>query len=118
MTNAMRIAAAALTVAGITAAPDASAKRLLVLSAFPAEQAVLLAKAGNSLLTPLPEADPSPFNGRRFFVGKIGDQDVVIGLVGIGLQNATATTTAVIERLGAFDGIVFSGVAGGHGAIG
>jgi len=114
MTNPLRLAVATSMLAFAALSPNASATRLLVLSAFPAEQAVLLARAGNGLLTPLTEADGSPFNGRRFFVGKIGDKDVVIGLVGIGLDNATATTEAVIAKLGPFDGIVFSGVAGGH----
>src|ERR1051326_34649 len=118
MTNPLRLAVATSMLAFAALSPNASATRLLVLSAFPAEQAVLLVRAGNGLLTPLPEADGSPFNGRRFFVGKIGDKDVVIGVVGVGLDKAKATTEAVIAKLGPFDGIVFSGVAGGHRAIG
>ena len=82
---------------------------VILLSAFPTEQAVLLAAA-----SPVREADV--FNGRRFFWGKIEGKNVLMGLTGIGLVNARATTQAALDYCAQnsidVGAIVFSGVAG------
>ena len=68
---------------------------VLILSAFPTEQAVLLEAAK-------PVTEVGVFNGRRFFSGTIAGKSVVVGLTGIGMVNADATTDAMgflVERL-------------------
>jgi len=89
--------------------------RILILSAFPTEGTKLLAAAA-------PVTEVGVFNGRRFFEGTIAGKKVVMGLTGIGLVDAEATTRAVLAHL--HDGhlrvkaIVFSGVAGSSYNIG
>lgn len=88
------------------------AKRVLILSAFPAEIAAVLAKttpAGGHAVA---------VGGRTFYLGRLHGQRVVEAMTGIGLVNARRTTMAALdgfrchgrERISA---IVFSGVAGG-----
>jgi nucleoside phosphorylase len=95
--------------------PTASASRILLLSAYPAEQAVLL-----QAVAPYTEVDAGPFNLRRFFRGTVSGHEVVLGLTGIGLNNAVETTTEVLTHFGDayFHAIVFSGVANGNENIG
>jgi len=95
----------------VLAAAGARASDLLILSAFPTEQAVLLAAAQ-------PVTEVGIFNGRRFFRGTIAGKSVVLGLTGIGTRNADATTRAVLDSSLCLSGIVFSGVAGGPYHIG
>src|SRR3989449_9604124 len=82
--------------------------RVLILSAYPAEGAKLLAAAA-------PVTEVGVFNGRRFFAGTIAGKNAVIGLTGIGLVNAEQTTRAVLTYLEDSNfrvkGVVFSGVA-------
>jgi nucleoside phosphorylase len=61
--------------------------------------------------------DTVVINGRKFRVGTLAGVPVVIGLTGIGLANAAATTHALLEQ---FDvgGIVVSAVAGSALQIG
>ena len=84
---------------------------VLVLSAYPAEQAQLLAR-----LEPQPPEVFATFNGRRFFAGTIAGKSVVMGLTGIGMLNAHRTTEAALAHFTAegipLRAIVFSGVAG------
>jgi len=101
--------------AGSSVAPPAAVahpRPVLVLSAFPDEQAELLEAA-------MPVTEVGVFNGRRFFSGTIAGKPVVMGLTGIGLVNADRTVRAVLasyrDRVA---GIVFSGVAGSPYAIG
>jgi nucleoside phosphorylase len=108
-----RAAAVALIATASSARPALADERVLILSAYSPEQAVLLQAAG----VDGPEDQIGVFNGRRFFAGRIAGHDVVLGLTGIGLVDAENTTTAA---LGYFrdhgiipKGIVFSGVAGG-----
>jgi nucleoside phosphorylase len=88
-------------------------ERILVLSAYSPEQAVLLATAG----VDGPEDQIGTFNGRRFFAGRIAGHDVALGLTGIGLVDASQTTTAALDYFAShgtvISAIVFSGVAGG-----
>jgi nucleoside phosphorylase len=88
-------------------------ERILVLSAYSPEQAVLLAAAG----VDGPEDQIGTFNGRRFFAGRIAGHDVALGLTGIGLVDANQTTTAALDYFAGhgtrISAIVFSGVAGG-----
>ena len=83
--------------------------RVAVLSAFPAEMAPVLAQARVD--------ETVVINDRNFRVGTLAGVPVVIGLTGIGLANATATTQALLEQ---FDvaGIVVSAVAGSALQIG
>lgn len=97
------------------AGTDLCAPRLLVLSAYPAEI--------DKLLTSTTVTDIEVIDGRRFFVGSLRGNEVVLALTGIGLVNAEATTRAAIGRFAcgsepAITGIVFSGVAGGRSFIG
>lgn len=101
---------ATLLVAGCAADDDADpAPPVAVLSAFPAEIAPLLAAADIG--------ETSTIDGRTFHVGELGGVRVVLGLTGIGLLNAAATTTTLLQH---FDvrGIVVSGVAGSSLRIG
>lgn len=98
--------------AALLSAPDALALDepvVLILSAFPTEQAKLLASAQ-------PVEEVGVFNGRRFFAGKIGEKSVVLGLTGIGMVDAHDTTQAVLDDTSlSVTTIIFSGV-GGKGA--
>jgi nucleoside phosphorylase len=97
-------------------APTASCRpRLLVLSAFPSEIGPLLAQATVSKTVLI--------EGRSFFVGTLKGNNVVLALTGIGLVNAQHTTETALQnfRCGSrpgINGIVFSGVSGGHTYIG
>ena len=88
-------------------------ERILVLSAYSPEQAVLLAAAG----VDGPEDEVGAFNGRRFFAGRLAGHDVVLGLTGIGLVDARNTARAALDGLASqgvtVSAIVFSGVGGG-----
>ena len=64
-----------------------------------------------------PVTEVGAFNGRRFFRGTIAGKSVVLGLTGIGLVDAEATASAVLDSI-EVDGIIFSGVAGGDHHIG
>ncbi|MGH7860146.1 MAG: hypothetical protein ACREQY_22700, partial [Candidatus Binatia bacterium] len=115
MNEILRVAVAAAIVAGALRVPAASADdRVLLLSAYPTEQAKLLAQA-KSEGEPVTPVDV--FNRRRFFTGTIGGRKVVFGLTGIGMTDAERTTADALQRLPGHSinviGIVFSGVAGG-----
>jgi hypothetical protein len=88
-------------------------ERVLILSAYSPEGAVLLQAAG----VDGPEDQVGVFNGRRFFAGRLGAHDVVLGLTGIGLVDAHNTTAAALDWFSdngiTPKAIVFSGVAGG-----
>ena len=82
---------------------------IAVFAAFPAELAALLEHT---------EVDHEvELNGRMFRVGTLSGVRVVVGMTGIGLVNATATSSAVLDAF-AFDAAVFSGVAGSTQRIG
>jgi nucleoside phosphorylase len=83
--------------------------RVVVLSAFPAEMAPLLAQATVH--------DTMMIGGHVFRIGVLGGVPVVLGLTGIGLANAAMTTQAVLEQFTVM-GIVFSGVANSTQPIG
>src|SRR5437773_10989842 len=108
--RALRRAVAAAVATAAFCGTAASADDLLILSAFPTEQAVLLSHAQ-------PVTEVGAFNGRRFFRGTIAGKSVVLGLTGIGLVDAEATASAVLDSI-EVDGIIFSGVAGGDHHIG
>jgi nucleoside phosphorylase len=117
------VAAAASAASEARAAPGPGApigsctQRLLVLSAFPAELDAVLARA---------TVDPTrtvTVEGRTFYLGRLGGNDVVMALTGIGLINATNTTQLALDHFGCSSGatisrVVFSGVAGGRTNIG
>jgi len=84
--------------------------RLLLLSAMPVE------------LDPfIPELDLErtvEINERRFFVGRLRGNRVILAITGIGLLNATQTTEDALAHFrcrgeSVISGVVFSGVAGG-----
>jgi nucleoside phosphorylase len=85
-------------------APCVRGPRIAVLSAFPGEQRTLRAAATVT--------EQVEVGGRTMLIGQLAGQEVVLSLTGIGLVNATNTTTAILDH---FDvsAIVFSGVAGG-----
>lgn len=86
--------------------------RLLVLSAMPLELDPLLAQAQ------VDEAQPVMLNNRPFVFGRLQGNDVIMGLTGIGPENATATTEAAFSQfrcagVSEISGVVFSGTSGG-----
>lgn len=91
--------------------------RVLVLSAFPAELDALLVHASTSA------AQTVVVDGRSFYLGTLGGNDVIMGLTGIGPVNAQRTSTLAVQhfRCGGqsqISAVVFSGVAGGRTNIG
>src|SRR5437867_467940 len=82
--RALRRTVAAAVAAAAFWGTAVSADDLLILSAFPTEQAVLLSHAQ-------PVTEVGAFNGRRFFRGTIAGKSVDLGLTGIGLVDAVAT---------------------------
>jgi nucleoside phosphorylase len=109
----VRSALAFGVISGSLVAPARSAAEplpVLILSAFPTEQAVLLEAAK-------PVTEVGVFNGRRFFSGTIAGKSVVLGLTGIGMVNADTTTRAVLDII-PVGAIIFSGVAGASHNIG
>jgi nucleoside phosphorylase len=107
--------AAGIALAGFVL-PNASAEPscvhpTLIVTAMPLELNPFVAQAG-----PL---DVVQINGRRFYVGKIGGNDVVLAMSGIGLVNAEETATAAFEHFPcSFHAAMFSGVAGSQHNIG
>jgi len=80
-----------------------------VFAAFPAELAALLEHT---------EVDHTvALNGNKFRVGILSGVPVVVGMTGIGLLNAQATSSAVLDAF-PFAAAVFSGVAGSPLRIG
>ena len=80
-------------------------KPYALLSAFPAEQAPLLAQATVEQTVVV--------NGRNFRMATLHGVHVIMGLTGIGLLNAANTTHELLDR---FDvaGVIVSAVAGGN----
>lgn len=86
---------------------------VLVLSAMPLELNPLVAKAT------LDPAKRVQINGRRFYVGRLAGNDVVLAMTGIGPTNATQTASAAFAHFRcSFSAAVFSGVAGSQRNIG
>jgi nucleoside phosphorylase len=75
----------------------------LVLGAFPGEAAPLLAETTVS--------ETVEIAGFPFYVGTLGGSPVILGITGIGLLNAEATTRAVLDRF-EVAGVIVSAVAG------
>lgn len=92
------------------AAPDhVHPPYVAVLSAFPAELAPLV--AATEIETTVDIA------GRPHYVGRLGGVSVVLGLMGIGMVNAEASTHSLIETL-RIAALLVSGVAGSPHRIG
>lgn len=86
-------------------------QRTLILSAFPAETDAILAR------TTLDSTAPIVVDGSHFYFGEMGGRKVVVAMTGIGMVNATRTTTTAFEHFTEASGttigaVVFSGVAG------
>src|SRR3954469_7474295 len=117
------IAVAALAAGGVIAAgasaatPTAAActQRVLIIGAMPSEIGVPLAKTTVEKIVQV--------GIRRYYVGKLAGNNVILAMSGIGLVNAeqTATTAFQAFRCGSTKGIsatVFTGVSGGPTLIG
>jgi nucleoside phosphorylase len=87
----------------------AAAPYLAVLSAFPAELAPLVAAAEIETTVAA--------GGRQYYLGRLDGVSVVLGLMGIGIVNATNTARDVLANF-EVAGLVVSGVAGSHHRIG
>jgi nucleoside phosphorylase len=98
----MRAAAIAL-LAACSFACGKARSTLVVLSALPAEM--------EPILEHTEVASTVEINGHVFRRGRIAGRQVAVGLVGIGIVNATNTSRAALDQLDA-RGVVFSGVAG------
>jgi nucleoside phosphorylase len=119
-----RIVACAVLLVSVAAgllATDAGAKapdkgcthRVLILGAMPLEVNPLIAQGE------FDPADTVVSDGRTFYVGTLGGQDVAVAMTGIGLVNAEQTTTAAFEGFEcSFKAALFSGVAGSTANIG
>jgi nucleoside phosphorylase len=89
-------------------------QRTLVLTAFPAEADVILART---------TLDPNPsvvVDGRHFYLGSMGGRKIIVAMTGVGMVNATGTTETALAHFTPDSGIsiravVFTGVAGGSG---
>lgn len=110
------LVALALTLAPISAVEAGTSPtcsdRILVLSAYPGEVDLLLRSMPGPDIVHAAE-------GRTFFLGHLGQNDVAVGLSGIGLVNAKRTTEIALDTFSCgavkhITGIVFSGVAGGE----
>ena len=112
----MAVTALIGTTTGATAKqepPPSCTPRMLVFGAFPAELDLLLAQAQ------LERDKTVVIDGRRFYVGTLAGNDVVLAMTGIGLVNAEKAARDAYAHFGCGDGsgiagVVFSGVAGGH----
>ena len=51
---------------------------------------------------------------KSYFIGKLGNKDVILGMTGIGTKNAEETAQLAFDHLGCISGAVFSGVSGGN----
>jgi nucleoside phosphorylase len=96
---------------------DPREQRTLVLSAFPAEADAVLSH------TTLDRHPVVSADRRRFYLGTIGGQKVIVAMTGIGLVNATETARAAFASFTGVSSIsvgaiVFSGVAGGGAGLG
>lgn len=108
--GAITLPALALAAAACGTAADGEAGApVLVLGAFPAERAALLERA---TIDGTVESD-----GHVFRTGTLGGARVVIGMTGIGLLNAAATTRLALDHFDA-SGVIVSGVAGSPLRIG
>src|SRR5205807_1507282 len=110
--GAASTASATSTGASGGAPTSACTPRLLVLSALPVELDPLLAAAS------VDQKRTVVVNGRNFYLGTLGGNNVIMALTGIGLVNAqrSAETAFQYFRCGArpaISGIVFSGTSGG-----
>lgn len=86
------------------ALPAASPPRIAIMSAFDTEWQALRAAATIT--------ETRVVNGRTYYLGRLGGQDVVLLLSGVSMVNAAMTTQALLDRL-PIRAIVFSGIAGG-----
>jgi adenosylhomocysteine nucleosidase len=57
-------------------------------------------------------AETVVINGRTYYIGRLGDNDVVMVLSGISMVNAAMTAQTVVDHFDV-DAILFSGIAGG-----
>ena len=90
--------------------PKKCPERLLILSAMPVEL--------DPFFADLDLERTVEINERRFFVGRLKGNRVILAMTGIGTRNAEQTTTDALARFrcgkqSAIGGIAFSGVAGG-----
>lgn len=92
-----------------TAATGPAAPYLAVISAYPAELAPLVAASTIERSVEI--------GGRPFYVGRLGGVNVLLGLTGIGLVNATDTTRSLLGRPDVA-GLVMSGTCGTRFDIG
>ncbi len=94
---------------GGDSAPSSPPPVFAVLGAFPAEVSAILERTTvKETLT---------IGDRVFRSGDLGGVAVIVGMTGIGLENATATTRLLLENL-EVAGILISGVAGSPRRIG
>ena len=110
----LMVAAGLVVSVGTPALPAAAGctPRLLVLSAMPLELDPLLARAS------VDPVAPTVLDDRSFVTGTLAGNPVIMGLTGIGPENALATTSAAFAHYqcgGApeISGVVFSGTSGG-----
>ncbi len=106
--SGLLLASAALAACGSGNGNSQSAM-VAVLSAFPAEGAAVVEQAT--------VAGTTEVNGRTFRFGTLGGVRVIMGLTGIGLVNAAATTSELLDRF-PVSGVIVSAVAGSTVQVG
>ena len=108
------LAAGVLATDAVAGPPEkACPRRVLILGAMPLEVNPLLAQGT------FDPADTVTYDGRTFYQGTLGGQDVAVAMTGIGLVNAEQTATAAFESFECpVKAALFTGVAGSTANIG
>lgn len=84
---------------------------VLLLGSYPAEVQLFMD-------TMAPDPKPIKVNGTNFYVGKVGEVPVAVGIAGPSPAVAEATTRAALTLWPSTSAVVYSGTGGGHsGAV-
>src|SRR5262249_7180452 len=84
---------------------NSNAPRLAIFSAFPAELAPMVNAAHVT--------ETVTVDGRKYYLGTLEGVRVILGLLGIGMENATNRSTSVLDHF-SIAGVIVGGVAGGY----
>jgi nucleoside phosphorylase len=102
--------AAASAAAGPMAPACRGARRLMIVSAYPAEMGKIMRTTQLDTVEPVRSAPP---DSKEYWTGTLEGKQVIETLAGIGPVNATHTTEDAFTVFGGcISGVVFSGVAG------
>lgn len=77
---------------------------------------VAMEKEARDIIAGLQSTYSLEYKGKTFTIGKMGDNEVILALAGIGKVNAAFTTTIMVEKFGV-DVVINTGIAGGVGKL-